>query len=200
LCVGTGVFFVSALFQKIGAGFFMIPDESIYIWRQILFYLALSSYFLGFKGLVSLGSAESSTKGGVLGEDKTWGVFALIVLIVLLVIPSMAEPAVHAYASSLFATYGLHHFIGFLFAGIVGSYVLKAKKNFGQIGRAVANPMIVAIWVLAAQNMWELYTESWRVLHVTSSQIEGVGNIFLTIAALAIVYAALSLKAATELK
>ncbi len=200
LFIGTGIFFVITIFQKLGANFFGITDPSMDIWWHIMFYMALTSYFFGFKSLVRLGSAESETKVGAIGAEKLWGGFSLVALVIIFIIPHWAEPVVQTYTSSVFADFGLHHFIAFLLAGIVGYYLLNAKKNIGQIGRAIANPMIIAIWALGIQHFWELLNESWKVVIVTSDVGEGVEKIFLTIASIAIIFAALRLKAAAQPK
>ena len=195
LSIGTGIFFVVTIFQKLGADFFMIADESVDIWWHLMFYLALLSYFLGFKALVGLGSSESESQGGTIGAEKKWGIFSLIVLVIIFIIPSTAEPVVNAYVASPLAGLGLHHFLAFILAGVVGSYLFSTKKNLGQIGRAIANPMIIAIWALSIQHFWELLAESWKVIDITSDNIEGVEKIFLTISAICVTYAALRLKA-----
>jgi hypothetical protein len=54
--------------------------------------------------------------------------------------------------------------------------------------------MVIAIWALALQHLWELLTESWKVIDVPSATVEGVEKIFLTITALCIIYVVLRLK------
>ena len=192
--VGTGIFFAITIFQKLGAGFFGIADESMDIWWHLMFYLAVFSYYIGLRSLVALGSTDS-TQGGVrVGMEKIWGIGALVILAVIFVIPSMAEPIVNAYSATPLSALGLHHFLAFLLAGTVGSYLLKAKKSLGQIGRAIANPMVIAIWAFGLQHFWELLFESWKVVDVTSESGEGGEKIFLTIAAICVSYAAWRLR------
>ena len=88
----------------------------------------------------------------------------------------------------------MHHFLAFILSGVVGSYLFNAKKNLGLIGKAIANPMIIAIWALSIQHLWELLTESWKVFEITGDNIEGVEKIFLIIASVSIAYAAWRLK------
>lgn len=194
LTIGTAIFFVITVFQKLGADFFQIADESMDIWWHLMFYMALFSYYFGFRALVGLGDAPSGTEGGGTSPEKKWGIFALILLVIIFIIPNWAEPIINTYESSPVGQLGLHHFLAFILSGVVGSYLFSAKKNLGQIGRAIANPMIIAIWALAIQHFWELLVESWKVVAVTSENIEGVEKIFLIIASVSITYAALRLK------
>ena len=160
-----------------------------------MFYMALFSYYLGFKALIALGFAENEKQVGAIGAEKAWGVLAMILLVIIFIIPSWAEPVVNQYTASNLAAFGFHHFLSFILAAIVGSYLLSAKKNLGKIGQAIANPMIIALWSLAIQHFWELLSESWKVVEVTSENIEGVEKIFLTIASIAVIAAAFRLKA-----
>lgn len=195
LFIGTGIFFVITIFQKLGGDFFKISHESVDVWWHIMFYMALISYYYGLKFLVGLGSAETDTNQGIkIGAEKKWGLMVLVLLVVIFIIPNLAEPIITTYESSPLGQLGLHHFLSFILSGIVGSYLFSAKKNLGQIGKAIANPIIIAIWALSIQHFWELLTESWKVINITGDNIEGVEKIFLIIASLSIAYAAWRLK------
>lgn len=194
LFIGTGIFFVITIFQKLGADFFVIADESMDIWWHIMFYMALFSYYFGFRALIGLGNNDGGEAGGAVGAEKKWGVLSLVLLVIIFIIPNWAEPVINAYVASPLANLGLHHFLAFILSGVVGSYLVNAKKNLGQIGRAIANPIVVAIWALSIQHFWELLAESWKVVNTTSDNVEGVEKIFLIIASISITYAALRLK------
>ena len=198
LFIGTGIFFVITIFQKLGADFFGIPDESVDIWWHLMFYLAMISYYFGFKALAGLGRSDSAPAPVNTNAGMVWGIFSLLLLVVIFIIPSRAESLVNAYVMSRFAELGAHHFLAFIMAGVVGAYLLSAKIFLGQIGRAIASPMIVAIWALSIQHFWEMLTESWKVIEITSDKIEGVEKIFLTISAISVIYAASRLKAFTK--
>jgi len=195
LFIGTGTFLVITVFQKLGADFWGISDESMDIWWHLMFYLSMLSYYFGLRRLVGLGSEDSSSgqKTGI-APEKLWGLFCAIALVVIFVIPSIAEPVVLAYAGSNLAALGLHHFLAFISAAVVGSYLLSVKKNLGQIGRAIANPMIIALWALSLQHFWELLFESWKTVQVTTETGEGGERIFLIIAAVCVTYTAWRLK------
>lgn len=195
LFIGTGIFFVITIFQKLGDEFFGISHESVDVWWHIMFYMALVFYYYGLKYLVGLGSSENDSNQQIkIGAEKNWGLLALILLVIIFIIPSWAEPLITAYESSPVGQLGLHHFLAFILSGVVGSYLFSAKKNLGQIGQAIANPMIIAIWALSLQHLWELLTESWKVVNITGDNIEGIEKIFLIIASISITYAAWRLK------
>lgn len=199
ITIGTGTFFVITVFQKMAElGFYSVADESVDIWWHVMFYLAMVSFYFAFKSLAKLGSTDSSSVGADTG--KTWAILSGIILVLVFVIPNWAEGLVQAYESSRLAELGAHHFLAFAMAGVVGAYVFSAKIFLGQIGKAIASPMIIAIWALCLQHFWELLTESWAVIEITSDKIEGVEKIFLTISAISIIYAVTRLQAFTKVQ
>ena len=195
LFIGTATFFVITVFQKMAAsGVFGISAESTDVWWHIMFYVAMISFYIGFKALARLGSADQTTVVST-SSGMVWGTVTLIVLVTAFVFAGTLEPTMLTYDSSRLGTLGAHHFLAFALAGVVGAYLFSAKLFLGQIGRAIAGPMIIAMWALAAQHLWELLTESLNVIVATSETIEGVERIFLIIAAISIVVVSLRLKA-----
>ena len=196
LIIGTGTFFVITIFQKLGADFFGITDQAMDIWWHIMFYMAMVSYYFSFKTLADMGRAgNESMPVSSGGGAKVWGIICAVLLVIIFLIPSYAAPWVNIYLASKLAELGAHHFVAFAIAGVVGAYLLSAKIFLGQVGRAIASPMIIAVWALSLQHMWELLNESWKVIVVTSNVGEGVEKIFLTVAAICVIYSALRLKA-----
>lgn len=195
LFIGTGTFFVITVFQKLSnVGVFGISAETTDIWWHVMFYAAMISFYIGFKALARLGSAEGGAATVSTDTGMVWGTITLIILVTAFVFASSSESIMNAYSSSRMGELGLHHFIAFALAGIVGAYLFSAKLFLGQIGRAIASPMIVGIWALSAQHLWELLTESLKVITATSDVIEGVEKIFLITAAVCITMAAMRLK------
>ncbi len=195
LLVGTGIFFIITVFQKLGGDFFGVSAESVDVWWHLMFFMAYFFYFHSFRLLVSLGNDETQANQSVrIGSEKKWGLIALILLVIIFIIPKLVDPVITAYSASNLSQLGLHHFFAFILAGVVASYLFTAKKNLGQIGKAIANPMIVAMWAFAFQHFWELLYESWKTVDVTSFVGEGIEKIFLIVAAGCIGYAALRLK------
>lgn len=195
LFIGTGVFFAVTIFQKLAeSGIYTISEDSTDVWWHVLFYIAMISYYLGFKTLAKLGTSETTDTAVDTNKSKLWGIVSLFLVAVVFIIPHWADSFINSYTASKVAEFGLHHFIAFALAGVVGAYLFMAKIFFGQIGKAIAAPMIIAIWSLCLQHFWELLTESWKVFEITSDKIEGVEKIFLTISAVCVILAALKLK------
>lgn len=197
LFLGTGGFFLITVFQKlVEMGLYNISDESQDVWWHFMFFLAMFSFYFGFKSLAKLGNTDQTSQNTAVSTNKAqlWGYFSLFLFAVIFIIPNWAETAINAYTSSRVAELGAHHFIAFVMAGVVGAYLFSAKLFLGQIGKAIASPMIIAIWALALQHFWELLTESWKVFEVTSENIEGVEKIFLIIASICVIVVSLRLR------
>ena len=112
----------------------------------------------------------------------------------IFVVPNFFEDGVVTYSNSYLGQKGLHHLLAVLLSGMVGSYLLLAKKNLGQIGKAIANPMTVAIWVLSFHHILVLMTESWKILSIPDEIVRGAEQVFLIVTAVCFAYAAWQLK------
>jgi hypothetical protein len=168
------------------------------IWWHIMFYLAMLSYYFGFKSLVKLGNTEVVNTQEAFINGKNWGIFTVILLAIIFITPNSFESVVSSYTSSRLGEVGAHHFIALVVSGVVGAYLFGAKAFLGQLGRAIASPMLIAVWALSFLHFWELLAESWKVIEVSDDMIEGVEKIFLTITAICIIYAANRLKAMSQ--
>jgi hypothetical protein len=189
LAMATGIFVAISAFLTLGADFFRISDNSVDVWWHILFYMSFAFYFVALRTLVGLGSAEvASTQEKDMNQARLWGFIALCGVVLVFLLPSWTENIVLVYANSPLDSWGLHHIIAFIFAGGVAAYLWSARENLGQIGRLIANPIIVAVAALSLQHLWELLNESWKVIKVSDTTGEGVEKIFLIIAAASLIW------------
>lgn len=199
LSIGTATFFVITIFHKLAeAGTFGISAESTDVWWHIMFYMAMISFYIGFKSLAKLGTSDAGGVSASGGLSTVWVTATIIVLVTAFVFASSSESVMQAYNSSKAGELGLHHFLAFALAGVVGAYLFSAKLFLGQIGRAIAGPMIITVWALAAQHFWELLFESWKVVVITSEAGEGIERIFLLIAAAGITVSAMRLRSLSK--
>lgn len=189
LGIATGIFVAISAFLTLGADFFHISDGSIDVWWHILFYMAFAFYFVALRMLVGLGSSEmAADQAKEMNQARLWGFIALCGVVLTFLLPSWSENIVMMYTNSPLDSFGLHHFIAFVFAGGVAVYLWTARESLGQIGRTIANPIIVAVVALALQHVWELLNESWKVVQVNETIGEGVEKVFLLVASGALIY------------
>lgn len=195
LMLGTAVFIFISFFIQLGSDFFGVVEELFEIMWHLMFYVGALLYFVALRSLVNLGSADvSAGQMASPAGSKKWAIVAVIIIASIFFAPKFVGSLVSGYAHSSLSGWGVHHFLSFAIAGFVASYLISAKKKLGQIGQAIANPMIVVVGALSLQHFWELLTESWGVLTVQGVIIEGVEQVFLVVAGVAITTAAIRLR------
>lgn len=195
MALGTAVFIFISVFIQVGPESFSVTDQSFEIMWHIMFYVGALLYFVALKSLVNLGSADvSAGQMASASGSKKWAIVGALVIAAIFFVPKMVEVLISGYAHSSLSDMGIHHFISFAIAAFVTSYLISAKKKMGQIGLAIANPMILVVGALSLQHFWELLTESWGVLTVPGVIIEGVEQVFLVIAGVAVTIAAMRLR------
>lgn len=194
--IGTGMIVAQSAFIALGASFFGIPDVSVDVWWHLLFYMAFAYHFVGLLLLTRLGTTEfDANPEASANTARLWGFIGMCVAVAEFILPKILEPIMKMYTSSPLDSFGLHHFIAFIFAGIVIWYLMFARKNLGQIGKLIANPVIFAVTALSLQHLWELLAESWEVVHLEGDVIEGVEKLFLIAGATALIWGAWKLVA-----
>jgi hypothetical protein len=199
LTIGTGIFVFISLFLKLGSEYFMVPETSFEIMWHLMFYVSFLMYYLGLRSLVGLGNADQSSSQNVTDAGgRKWGVAAMALIAIIFFLPRLVSSIVGGYATSSLSSFGVHHFLAFILAGFVASYLISAKKKLGQIGLSIAGPLVVGVVALSIQHLWELFTESWKVIAVSGVIVETGEKILLVIAGVAISYGAIRLKAFTK--
>jgi hypothetical protein len=189
--IGTGMIVAQSAFIALGAQFFGIEDASLDVWWHFLFFLAFAFHFYGLYLLTQLGVAEvDADPEARANRARLWGFLGLCFAVFEFLVPRALENVMQIYTKSPLDSFGLHHFIAFIFAGVVFWYLFFAQKNLGQLGRLIANPVIFALVALSLQHLWELLTESWKVIVVHPDVGEGVEKIFLIAGACSLIWGA----------
>lgn len=192
LFLGTLTLTFVSLYLNMGPDSHGISEDSFDVWWHVLFYPAFIFYFLGIRLLAKLGSGVAGLETKV---SKGKWIAAIAVIALVFVVPSALETVLPSYTGSALNTvFGLHHFLAFVLAGLVASYLIAMKGRLGQIGQAIATPLTIAVAAFSVQHFWELLTESWKVIDITTETIEGVEQIFLIVAGLGIIWSAMKLK------
>lgn len=97
--------------------------------------------------------------------------------------------------------FGIHHLVAFVLAVIVAWYIFYIKKSWGKLVAVGANGILGFLSLVALQHLWELLTESLKIIRVTMDVVEGVETyivigalFFLCISMLAVIKKNLSVK------
>lgn len=186
-----GVFFLalSQLFDYlVGNGTYLLVDVSFHLWLHLIMYCSLLAFIWGgYRVKKSIDSGEGVP--GLGGADKA--VFASLTILAgaFLALPPILEPAFSvSLPGSAIDLFGLHHFLVFVGAFVVGWYLFRIKGSWGLLGQGIAF-MIAFLVLIGGLHLWEVVTESQslRLFNLPETIVEGVELFFLLPAVLAFI-------------
>ena len=104
------------------------------------------------------------------------------------------------FKDTFWDTSGSMHFVAFTFAGLVAYYLNGIRRRFpGSVG-SISAPMLISVGLLSSIHLWELLTESWKIIPVTGDLGEFVEMLFWVPVYLFIVIAFVRFRALTKVK
>ncbi len=167
------------------------------LWH-LIFYLGIGSFLIALNKIKNTAKGEKLQKFGK-RDSLTIAILGITALALLLT----AQP-LDAWFSSWFDgsfadKFGLQHFIAFVFAGLVTSRLLwirinMKEKYLGKIIISMVLPFIILIALMSLNHLWELLTENWGILNLSSTIIESTEQLFWVIAFIAFTYGIFRLK------
>lgn len=149
-----------------------VADDTLMIQWHIIFYLGMTMFFLAAKQMIHLAQiAESAISfRGV----HILGVFLLgaSFLTTVLLIPFDYQISTY-FNNSIWDHIGILHFIAFVFTLVIISYLIKIRAQYKNIG-VIAVPIIIVLSVLSTIHLWELSTESWKLIQISADMGETI--------------------------
>lgn len=151
---------------------FHLADVDTHIWWHAIFYFSIASFIWGGFRLWQIAQAN--------GQKYSWRDTAVLSVFVLcsLAIFFVAQPLEHTMAplfvGSFVDSFGLHHFLAILFAAIAAIYIHKMRTSWGKLLAVSVNPLLLFLVLLSIQHMWEILTESWKVIPIAAESGEQV--------------------------
>ncbi len=188
-----GVFFLalSQLFDYlVGNGTYVLADVSFHLWLHLIMYCSLLAFIWGgYRVKKSIDSVQAASSSGLSGTDKT--VFASLTILAgaFFVLPPILEPAFSvSLPGSAIDLFGLHHFLVFVGAFVVGWYLFRIKGSWGLLGQGIAF-MVAFLVLIGGLHLWEVVTESQslQLFDLPETIVEGVELFFLLPAVLAFI-------------
>ena len=195
--IGTILLVTMRIFiHLVELNFVSISFGALHFYWHIIFYLALVSFYFGLKGLVDLADGKD---GEIPNMINKWKIFSIISIFLIFVL-SITTGSIYDsfYNSSIFESFGLHHFIAFALSVILSYYLIQSRKKIGMIGSGIATPFILSLSLFGLQHFWELLTESWKFIIVEEEIIEHVEQYIVIIAVFLLVYTFIQLKKITS--
>ncbi|MDB4978444.1 MAG: hypothetical protein JWM56_630 [Candidatus Peribacteria bacterium] len=157
-------------------GIIHISDDGMAMGWHIIFYLAMITFIMGARSLVTLSKeGQSAVTNKII---LIWSVIvAVVTLLVFIFAAQIDEAYMKIFGGTALEAFGIIHFIAFLLAGIAAFYVFQRTK-VGAVTKVLSTPLLIAIGFMSLQHLWELLVESWKVIPIPSSMIEQVELIF----------------------
>lgn len=153
--------------QVADGGFYMLQNVTEHLWVHLIFYFGILAFILGARRLNSISNPSSSSSFGS-ADVFTLGFLTLVPLTVFVIAQPLEPIMATMFVGSIVDTFGLHHFLAFIFAVVAAWYVWSMKKNFG----ARVYPFLALLFLMGVQHFWETLTESWRVIMISQDTAE----------------------------
>lgn len=180
--VFLGVYFLFMRFAEDNV-LFSLSEATMFTWAHGIVYLSMLALIWG--GYRIKKASETENAGGLNSSDGViYGLLSVILVGLLLTVQPMEMSATKAIEGSAFDELGLHHFTVFILGGISFWYLRYIKGNWGLLSDSMTYVMYFLL-LIGIQHLWEVLTESWKVITLESTYIEGVETI--------IIFAALAL-------
>lgn len=155
-------------------GVIAVHDSTFHISWHLMFYLSMLLFFMGGRGLVNL----ASNKPPEAAKLKHWAIGSFVfVLIIFLGAEPVNQFVIDYFQGTILDTFGTHHFGAFLAALLAAFYMLKVRNRYKDIIGIIATPLLIFLALFGVFHLWELLTESWKLIIVEGSVIETVEQI-----------------------
>ncbi len=169
-----GIFFtgLSRLFMYLtDINIYSLEEVTHHIWWHLLFYFSLLSFIWG--GL-RLKEISVKMEGVRLRDGLVWGSMVFLGVIIFVVAQPLEIVLGPALKGTIIETWGLYHFVAFALAAVAATYLFYIKTNWGKILNVSVTPILIFLLLMSLQHLWELLTESWKILSLESYIIERV--------------------------
>ena len=174
--LGMGMVFVGAsrLFLLLGSsGFYNLVNVNLHIWWHLIFYIGIACFVLAGKRINQAGSETNIEKYRT--SDTIVVCLFLLFTLLSFFIAQPLDPILSQFTgSSIVDTWGLHHFIAFVFTGVAAVYVYLIKGAWGKLLSVSVYPILAFLFLNAVQHGWELLTENLMLIKLDGKTIEQV--------------------------
>lgn len=152
------------------AGFYQLSDITLHIWWHAIASIGLLSIVYGGWRIKSISSANDA---GGFGRKNilALGAMAAMVAVIFIVAQPLEKSFSAALTGSVVENFGLHHLAVFILAFVAGVYLILIRKQAGNF--IVSIPFVAGfLFFLGGQHMWEILTESLKVIRIGREAIE----------------------------
>lgn len=181
--LGTFLIFLSRIFLILNnGGVYTLENVGLHIWWHTILYLGIMCFIIGGKRLLQISNNIDIKQ---YNQKDTLTIISFVFFTILIFILSqIVEPLLSTIlVDSFIDRWGLHHFIVFSLGVYAGNYVLSIRNKWGKTLSVGAIPIFIFITLTGLQHLWELLTESWKIINLVPEKIELVES-YIVIASL----------------
>lgn len=151
-------------------GFYQLSETTLHVWWHMIASIGMISIVYGGWRIKSISNANDEDG---FGEKSILALGAMIAAVVLIF--AVAQPLEKVLSplltGSAVENFGLHHLITFTLAFIAGFYLILTRKQAGNF--IVSAPFVAGfLFFLGGQHVWEMMTESLKVIEIDGESIE----------------------------
>ncbi|MBI2459551.1 MAG: hypothetical protein HYV53_03300 [Parcubacteria group bacterium] len=162
-------------------GFYQLSETTAHLWWHMIASIGIISVVYGGWRIKAVNSVNDENG---FGERSILALGAMVAAVVVIFI--IAQPLERifstALAESAVENFGLHHLITFSLAFIAGFYLVFTRKQAGNF--IISAPLVAGfLFFLGGQHVWEMLTESLKVIKADHEIIELVEQ-FLVLSAM----------------
>lgn len=168
-------------------GIYRLEDADLHIWWHLIFYFGLLCFIWGGMRLKQISSSNQPTGFGM-NDKLLLGFLTLMSLVIFFIAQPLEQTLSPVLVGSFVDKLGIHHFIAVTLAVIVAFYMYYIKNNWGKMLSVSVTPIMVFLCLMGMQHLWELLTESWKVIPVTTEWGEQVEQFIVIPALIFIIY------------
>ena len=174
ISLGFSLLFIglsNAFIYLADSSFFQLEEVTFHVWWHLIMYMSFISLIWGgyrIKNIIASGDSNGFGK-----KDMTlFGVMTAIAALIFIIAPGLNAGLSALLTGSIIDTLGAHHLIAFLLAFSAGFYMLYIKGSISSAVGKSATFIVVLLFLFGGQHLWEILTESWKIISLDSSVIE----------------------------
>ena len=171
--LSLGIFLVgiSNIFITLNiSGFYQLSETTAHLWWHMITSIGMISVVYGGWRIKNISNVNDEDG---FGEKNILALGAMVaaVVVIFMAAQPLEKSLSAALAGSAVESFGLYHLITFALAFMAGFYLVLTRK---QVGNFIVSAPFVAgfLFFLGGQHIWEMLTESFKIIKIDSEAIE----------------------------
>lgn len=187
-CIGTILFFLSRLFLTFGSfGLTNASSINLHIFWHLIFYFGSLCFIIGGVRLKQISENIDVKK---YNQSDTLMILSFFAVTLFMFIFSKHIDNVFSNITiiALIDSFGIHQLVALLLNISAIYYVFSIKNNLGKVLSVSVYPIVSFLSLTVVQYVWELFTESYKLIIIPESSIESVESLIIVSSLISLIY------------